>query len=133
MSSWVMQINQWLLNQRAANSEELPAFPSVADGGSGVVLQQAAAAAAAEPPATAKGSAKATGKTTQASSTPAKKSKDPGSPILFPSPTHEENYIYIPGVTDFMACCAWTMLQHWFRDERYSVSIEPATLRKSYI
>ena len=60
ISACVMQINEWLLERRAASPEELPAFPSTADGGSRAILQQAtaAAAAAAEPPAAVKGSAR---------------------------------------------------------------------------
>ena len=130
ISAWVMQINEWLLKQRAASPEELPAFPSTADGGSRAILQQAtaAAAAAAEPPAAVKGSARPPGKPMQASTASARKSKDTGDPSLYSSPMHEEKV----ASTGFcsMARSTQTNVQHCFRAEKHSVCFEPATLRR---
>ena len=131
MSSWVLQINQWLLDQRAASPEELPALPSVADGGSRAILQQAAeaSAAAAEPPATIKGSAKTPGKMMQASSTPAKKNKDTGNPACIHHQYMNRIKFTYPG---YMARCAWSAAQHWLSAEKQSVCIEPATLSRRH-
>ena len=130
ISACVMQINEWLLERRAASPEELPAFPSTADGGSRAILQQAtaAAAAAAEPPAAVKGSARPSGKPIQASTASARKSKDTGDPSLYSSPMHEGKV----ASTDFcpMARSTWTNVQHCFRAEKDSVCFEPATLRR---
>ena len=127
-----MQINEWLLKERAANPEELPAIPGVADGGSRVILQQAAAAAvaAAEPPG-AKSSGMPPGKATQAPTTPAKKSKDSGDPSLYSPPMYEQNCFKYPG-SCLMACRAVTIAQHQSGDKKQSVCIEPAHIETTF-
>ncbi len=77
-----VQINDWLLRARDASPGELPALPSVSEGGSRVILQEAAAAAQnAMPPAATKSTGKGSGKATQP---PAKRGKDAGELACFP-------------------------------------------------
>ena len=74
-----MQINEWLLRARDANTGEGLHLPAASEGGSKHLLEQAAAAAQlVEPPATAKSAARAPSKAAQA---PAKKGTDAGEPM----------------------------------------------------
>ena len=74
-----VQINEWLLRARDANTGEVLHLPATSEGGSNTIMEQAAAAAQlVEPPAAAKSAARAPGKAAQA---PAKKGTDAGEPM----------------------------------------------------